>query len=98
MKLGLAFIIGVVLNGCNVQPPPERTAVVYGHVLDQLFTDQRGNTVYRFWDQGDFRYYVVGPSGAPQMLPNTTHVTDTTTTTIDTDSGGGGDHDHHGHK
>jgi hypothetical protein len=49
-----------------------------GYHLDELFTDPRGYTVYRFYDYGDYRYYVVGPNGGAQMLPTTKIVTETT--------------------
>ena len=89
------------IGGCaSSQPPPEKNLSTsnkaYG--LDQLFTDANGCKIYRFYDQGDFRYYVVGPSGA-QMLPTTKVVTVTETVQVDSGgiSGGGGGHDG-GHK
>ena len=84
MKLCFVSLVSVfVLGGCTAVPqPPEKALVAYGHELDQLFADQRGCTVCRFDDMGDFRYYVIGPTGISQMLPPTTHVTDTTTTTV----------------
>jgi hypothetical protein len=49
--------------------------------------------VYRFYDQGDYRYYVAGPNGA-QMLPTTHTVADTTTSTevVTVESSGGKGH------
>ena len=59
--------------GCRSAPPPERPVAVSnsGFSLDQLFTDDRGYTVYRFYDKGDYRYYVVAPDGTAQMVPST---------------------------
>lgn len=68
----------VLLIGCKAAPPAERQVEVSnaGFQLDQLFTDARGNTVYRFYDKGDYRYYVVSPEGGAQMLPTTKTVRD----------------------
>ena len=65
--------------GCARAAPPQRTMQVsnQAYKLDELFTDPRGYTVYRFFDDGDYRYYVVGPGGA-QMLPTTKTVTEST--------------------
>jgi hypothetical protein len=68
----------LMVAGCARTPQPAKTAFVgnNGYQLDQ-FTDANGCTVYRFYDQGDWRYYVVGPNG-PQMLPSSRPVVDTT--------------------
>ena len=83
-------------TGCTQQPAPEQTLQVSnkGYQLDQLFTDPRGNTVYRFFDQGDWRYYVVAANGGVQMLPTTRTVSsaawvDTTTSFVPVDRLGG---------
>jgi hypothetical protein len=91
---GLAIVVAIA--GCSPQIKPERTVPVANKTVElhQLFTDPNGYTVYRFWDQGDYRYYVVGPNGA-QMLPSTTReTTDTVTGTqfipVETHGGNGG--------
>lgn len=103
MRTSLAWVLGVsLLTGCALQPPPpEQVLQVHGHELDQLFTDPRGNTIYRFYDQGDYRYYVVAPNGGVQMLPTTRTVTVTETDVVEVDTGGdasggggGGGHPH----
>src|SRR3954451_21441236 len=71
----------VLIGGCTQEPRPEQTVQVSNRAyqLDQLFSDPKGNTVYRFYDQGDWRYYVVGPNGV-QMLPSTRTVVQTVPT------------------
>ena len=66
------------LAGCKASPQPERKVEVSnaGYELSQLFTDDRGNTIYRFYDRGDWRYYAVAPDGTPQMLPTTRTIRD----------------------
>ena len=75
MMSRVAIVVGSVctLVGCQANPQPERRVDVsnVGYQLNQLFTDDRGYAVYRFRDQGDWRYYVVGPDGQSQMLPTT---------------------------
>ncbi len=85
-----------VMCGCAAERLPEQTIPVSNNAfsLDELFTDKRGNTVYRFYDQGEYRYYVVGPNGA-QMLPTTKTVTVTETQTVEVDSHGGDSHSGH---
>jgi hypothetical protein len=94
MIVCMAFILIV---GCATPTPPERTLNVSnsGYKLDELFTDGKGYTVYRFYDQGEYRYYVVGPNGA-QMLPTTktVHETDTEVITVDGGGSGGGGKSH----
>jgi hypothetical protein len=94
--VALPFFVG----GCAlVRPtPPQQTLSVSNpaYKVDLLFKDPNGASIYRFYDQGDYRYYIVGPDGA-HMLP-TTHTVDNSTTdieTVDVDSGhdhGGGSH------
>ena len=101
MKFTVIASAALSLSGCGVlfpaQVPPEKSLPVSNsaYQVDQLFTDKNGCTLYRFFDKGDFRYYLVGPAGA-QMLPSTTHVTDTTTDTVVIDSGTGGGGGGHG--
>jgi len=58
--------------GCGGTKPDQTLSVSNaGYALDKLFTDPNGYSVYRFYDRGDFRYYVVGPNGA-QMVPSST--------------------------
>jgi hypothetical protein len=83
--------VGGCISGKAVPPEKNLPTSNSGYSVDQLFTDANGCKVYRFYDQGEFRYYVLGPNGA-QMLPTTKTVTDTDVETIDVDSGGG-----HGH-
>jgi hypothetical protein len=73
--------MAAILVGCY-SPKPERVLPVSNndYQIDQLFTDHNGCTIYRFYDQGDYRYYLVGPAGA-HMLPSTTRVTETPTQT-----------------
>jgi hypothetical protein len=54
--------------GCQ-GAPPERSLKTSNpaYTVDRLFTDPAGNTVYKFVDDGESRYYVVGPNH-PQML------------------------------
>jgi hypothetical protein len=79
-RVALAAAV-IAVGGCT-KTLPQRTLQVSNkaYELDELFTDPRGYTVYRFYDSGDYRYYVVGPNGA-QMLPTTRTVTETTTST-----------------
>lgn len=85
------ILLLLVVNGCSpYQPPtPEQTLTTSNktYSLDQLFTDRNGYTVYRFCDNGDYRYYVVG-NGIAQMLPTTQTVVDTETDveTVDVNS------------
>lgn len=78
--LSACALSATALTGCAKTTPPERKVEVSnsGFALDQLFTDDRGNTVYRFFDKGDWRYYVVGPDGRAQMLPSTRTARDDT--------------------
>ena len=87
----------LVAAGCSIirPAPPQQTVAVSNpaYKVDLLFKDPNGVSVYRFYDQDDYRYYVVGPDGA-HMLP-TTHTVDNSTTdiqTIDVDAGHHGDH------
>src|SRR3712207_2157168 len=54
-------------TGC-MAPAPAPEAVVpvsnTGYSVERLFTDDRGNTIYRFWDAGQSVYYASGPGGA----------------------------------
>lgn len=70
------FALGVLasgLAGCRSSPRPERQVEVSnaGFQLEQLFTDERGYTVYRFYDKGAWHYYVISPEGEAQTLPST---------------------------
>jgi hypothetical protein len=60
------------IAGCVHAPPAERTIQTSnpGYSVEQSFTDPTGNTVYKFVDSGEPRYYVVGPHG-PQMATPT---------------------------
>jgi hypothetical protein len=94
--IGCGALLLLALPGCTQQPPPEQTLQVSnrGYQLDQLFTDPRGNTIYRFYDEGDYRYYVVSPNGGVQILPttrtvNTTGYVGTTTTFVPVETHGG---------
>jgi hypothetical protein len=68
----LAAAGSFVLAGCGHArtPTPEARVGVSNpaYAVDRLFTDERGNGVYRFRDRGEYHYYVVGPGGA-QMVP-----------------------------
>ena len=78
----VASALALIAAGGCANAKPQRTMQVSNsaYQLDELFTDPRGYTVYRFYDYGDFRYYVVGPNGA-QMLPTTKTVTENATGT-----------------
>jgi hypothetical protein len=93
----LAFSTGGCIAGHPA--PPQQTISVSNpaYKVDLLFKDPNGASIYRFYDQDDYRYYIVGPDGA-HMLP-TTHTVDNSTTDteiVDVDSGShrdhGGDH------
>jgi len=92
------FSLALVAGGCIGHPaPPQQTIAVSNpaYKVDLLFKDPSGASIYRFYDQGDYRYYIVGPDGA-HMLP-TTHTIDNSSTDIqyiDIDSGH--HEDHHG--
>lgn len=62
----------LLLAGC-ANTSPERTDEPSNksYKIDQLFVDRNGYTVYRFWDEGEFHYYVVSPKGETQVLPST---------------------------
>jgi hypothetical protein len=84
-------LASITVTGCVAAPKPQQRVQVSNpdYQLDELFTDPRGYTVYRFYDDGDSRYYVVGPNGA-QMLPTTTTKYVTEANTVYVESGGGG--------
>ena len=84
--IGVAAIGAALFGGCIKQPPAEKQVPVSnkGYEVEQLFTDQRGVSIYRFYDMGDWRYYAIGADGAAHMLPTTTR---RETTTAGTDSG-----------
>jgi hypothetical protein len=90
-----AALATIFVTACVAPPEPQRTIQVSNpaYQLDELFTDPNGYTVYRFQDDGDSRYYVVGPGGA-QMLPTTRtkYVNETTGNTVYVQTGG---HDNH---
>jgi len=72
MKVSLV-LLAMLLGACSlaIQTPEKVLSTSnQSYPLNLLFTDEAGNKIYRFHDQGDYRYYVVGPSGA-QMLPST---------------------------
>jgi len=83
-------LASITVTGCVAAPKPQQRVQVSNpdYQLDELFTDPRGYTVYRY-DDGDSRYYVVGPNGA-QMLPTTTTKYVTEANTVYVESGGGG--------
>ena len=68
----------LALAGCGgVQTPaPEARVGVSNpaYAVDRLFTDEQGNSVYRFLDRGEYHYYVAGSRGA-QMIPPPTRPT-----------------------
>ncbi|HEV7302185.1 MAG TPA: hypothetical protein VGN72_22800 [Tepidisphaeraceae bacterium] len=66
------LMLCLLSTGCGGTKPDQTLSVSNaGYALDKLFTDPNGYSVYRFYDRGDFRYYVVGPNGA-QMVPSST--------------------------
>ena len=72
MRSTLVIILSMLLLGCaSARPEKSEEPSNKGYKVDQLFTDKNGHTVYRFWDAGDYRYYVVSPTGQSQMLPST---------------------------
>jgi hypothetical protein len=82
------------LGGCIQGPPPERSIKVSNpaYTVDQLFTDPAGNTVYRFYDNGDSRYYVVGPGGPQMTQPRKKEEETSTLDVADTIDAPGGSH------
>src|SRR5687767_12206427 len=68
--LWLPLIPALCCPGC-LAPGVAPEAVVpvsnRGYAVERLFTDDRGNTIYRFWDGGQNVYYASGPGG-PQVL------------------------------
>ena len=62
----------LAVGGCaDVRTPaPEARVTVSNpaYAVDRLFTDEQGNSVYRFRDRGGYLYYVAGPRGT-QMVP-----------------------------
>jgi hypothetical protein len=100
LKLLTIGVVGLPLfAGCVIAPKPEKTVPVSNHAyqVDQLFVDPNGCTIYRFFDQGDYRYYIVGPNGA-HMPPTTTTVTETDVVTVDGDGGSSHSGGHGGNK
>src|SRR5690242_19324567 len=110
MTRSFAAVVAMSLaaSGCIVghPPPPQQTISVSNpaYKVDLLVKDPSGASIYRFYDEGDYRYYIVGPDGA-HMLP-TTHTVDNSTTDteiVKVDSGhhggghGGGDGGGHHH-
>jgi hypothetical protein len=73
MFRSIAFLMTAALSiGCSSTKPDQTLSVSNaGYSLDKLFTDPNGYSIYRFFDRGDFHYYVVGPGGA-HMVPGTT--------------------------
>ena len=66
-------LLSVLLPACSLAvQTPEKVLPTSNkdYALNLLFTDENGIMVYRFHDQGDYRYYVVGPTGT-HMLPST---------------------------
>jgi len=53
-----ALLLGVVLvAGCTMRGPEKvLSSSNVGYKVDELFTDPRGTTIYRFYDKGDWRY------------------------------------------
>ena len=82
----VAAILVLSLIGCSHTPPPvaEKTVPVSNstYTVEQLFVDPDGSTLYRFYDQGDWRYYAFNPGkGVAQMLPTTHYIVKTETVT-----------------
>ena len=66
----IAFTPVVLLLGCAggcLAPGAAPEAVVpvsnRGYTVERLFTDDRGNTIYRFRDGGQTVHYAAGPAG-----------------------------------
>jgi hypothetical protein len=83
-KAPILVLFASTLTGCVHQPPPQQTLPVSNpsYKIDLLFKDPNGCSIYRFFDQGDYRYYVVGSNGSAQMIPSTHTVTETDTDTV----------------
>ena len=71
-RLAVAAAGLLALAGCaDVRTPAAEARVGVSnpaYAVDRLFTDDQGNSVYRFRDRGEDHYYVAGPRGA-QMVP-----------------------------
>ena len=82
MRMTLLFLL-LSLGSCQLESAPQKPLQTSnpGYSVDQLFTDNNGVTIYRFYDMGDYRYYLHGPNGA-QMLPTIERVTETVTETV----------------
>ena len=69
----IAAVLVISLLACAgcVGPGPAPEGVVpvsnSGYSVERLFTDDRGNTIYRFRDAGQSVYYASGPGG-PRIL------------------------------
>ena len=59
---------GAGMVGCANAPAPQPEASVdvsnKAFTVERLFTDEQGNTVYRFADDGRMVYYISGPNNA----------------------------------
>ena len=66
----LMVILLLTCTGC-LAPGAAPEAVIRvsnrGYTVERLFTDDRGNTLYRFRDAGQTIYYASGPGG-PQVI------------------------------
>ena len=66
--LALAAVAGG--SGCRGRAPESTLRVSNrAYTIDRLFTDENGCTVYRFYDEGRYHYYVVDPRGAQMIGP-----------------------------
>ena len=69
----IAAPLVIALLGCAgcMGPAAAPEAVIpvsnTGYSVERLFTDDRGNTIYRFRDAGQSVYYASGPGG-PRIL------------------------------
>ena len=70
-RIAVPLVVSVLAPAGCVGPGPAPEAVVpvsnRGYVVERLFTDDRGNAIYRFRDAGQDVYYASGPAG-PQVL------------------------------
>ena len=69
--LAAPLVVSVLCSAGCIGPGATPEAVVpvsnRGYVVERLFTDDRGNAIYRFRDAGETVYYASGPGG-PQVL------------------------------
>lgn len=63
-----ALLFIVLLAGCSIEPMGTRSTNNSKAKVEVLFTDENGYTVHKFYDAGEYHYYVT-----PQGSVSSTH-------------------------